>query len=151
MLTTQKLVIVHPLTCEPNHPFCPPPFSCGNHQSNLQCSVFVCRCWGAPSYECILVEWSWYTKVLYRTATALPPSLNLTPLKIQQIFEGMLRWIIEVPHTLHLSTLRGTLKYISAWWFWRIEVMSVSCGVEGKGRDMLEGPLTVLKFSESIN
>ena len=25
MFTTQKLIIVHPLTCEPNHPFCPPP------------------------------------------------------------------------------------------------------------------------------
>ena len=23
MFTTQKLIIVHPLTCEPNHPFCP--------------------------------------------------------------------------------------------------------------------------------
>ena len=25
MFTSPKLIIVHPLTCEPNHPFCPLP------------------------------------------------------------------------------------------------------------------------------
>ena len=43
MFTTQKLIIAHPLTCEPNLPFCPPPFPSGNHQSNLGCYVFVCH------------------------------------------------------------------------------------------------------------
>ena len=37
MFTTRTLIIVHPLTCDPNHPFCPPPFPNCNHQSNLQC------------------------------------------------------------------------------------------------------------------
>ena len=43
MFTTRKLIVVHPLTCEPNHPFCLPPnsFLYGNHQSNLHCYVFV--------------------------------------------------------------------------------------------------------------
>ena len=27
MFTTQKLIIIHPITCEPNHPFCPPSFT----------------------------------------------------------------------------------------------------------------------------
>ena len=40
---TQKLIIVHPLTCEPNTPFALPPFPLGNHQSILHCYVFVCH------------------------------------------------------------------------------------------------------------
>ena len=56
MFTTQKLIIVHPLTCEPNHPFCPPPFPYGNHQSNLQCYVFVCHCF----YLLLMSEIIWY-------------------------------------------------------------------------------------------
>ena len=44
MFTTWTLIIVHPLACDPNHPFCPPPppFPNGNHQSNLQCYVRGC-------------------------------------------------------------------------------------------------------------
>ena len=56
MFTAQKLIIVHPLTCEPNHPFCPPLFPYSNGQSNLHCYVFVCCCF----YLLLMSEIIWY-------------------------------------------------------------------------------------------
>ena len=110
MFTTRKLIIVHPLTCELNHPFCPPsyPFPYGNHQSNLQCYVFVCRCFYLPLMSEI---------ILYLTFSLWLISLSIIPSRsIHVVTNG---WIS--------SWFRQCSWFLSLLWHWYWVILFLSC------------------------